>query len=153
MAQDPLMQRIQDNMREGPLANYRFLGNDHRDLADIIRDDHLLVTKLGVSHGAIAKRLKYFAMIAVDQLECATIVDGYKIRAQEHKGTVPCPFHDNHHCPKQIFTVTNLETGKSISWSALNIHLIERHSFYEGRGAPYRVDPAQVVRVLRVEES
>ena len=42
----------------------------------------------------------------------------------------------------------NVVTGKRITFSLLVPHMIERYGFYEGKGTPYRVDPAQALEVL-----
>jgi hypothetical protein len=44
--------------------------------------------------------------------------------------------------------LTNLRTGDEMVWTALNVHLIREHGFYEGRGSPFRIDPAQAKRAL-----
>jgi hypothetical protein len=46
--------------------------------------------------------------------------------------------------------VTHTQTGQSLRWSDLNIHLVEAHGFYEGEGAPFRIDPAALIRLIDV---
>lgn len=149
MKQNPNLQRIQGTMVNGPLAEYRFLGDDTRNLVDIINDDNMLIAELGASHAAIARRLKYFTEIGRAHLGCPVVVDDvFEVIAGDHKGFVPCPFGDNHNSSKCNVKVTNLQLNKAIHWSDLNIHMIEQHGFYEGKGARFRVEPNKVVEVL-----
>ena len=41
-----------------------------------------------------------------------------------------------------------LRLDRTLSFSELNIHLIEKHSFYAGEGSPYRIDPAAAAAIF-----
>lgn len=150
MKQGPNFRRIEENMREGLLATHQFLGEDQRTLADIIHQDQLVLEQLGLTNQDIAERMHYF----IDQLQWSTgsqLVDHkYRVEREEHKGSILCPFADNFQASKSITSVFNLELGKKVIWSDLNIHLIAAHGFYEGYGAPFRVDPAECADVLGI---
>ncbi len=49
------------------------------------------------------------------------------------------------------FRVTNLEGPGSVAGHGLAAHLIGTHGFFGGVGAPYRIEPAALVRVLGLE--
>lgn len=149
MKQSPALQRIQETMTFGSLAAHGFLGRDTRSLTDIINDDALTVDRLGLSHIQIADRMDYFTSHASKRFGEAISVDGvYRVIYEEHKGRLPCPFADNVAAAKSIISVTNTENQLSLRWSALNVHMIRAHGFYEGLGARFRVDPTQAARVL-----
>ena len=65
-------------------------------------------------------------------------------------GSQECPFHEIANNPRtgnREFSVKNLKTNESISFSALVIDLIGKHAFFEGN-TEYRVDPEKLCRVL-----
>lgn len=150
MKQGPNVKRIEENMRTGPLAAHQFLGNDTRTLADIILHDQLLLEPLGLTNQAIADRMRYFTEQAAKTGSC--VVDNkFRVEREEHKGSIICPFADNYQASKSITRVMNLKSGKEVAWSDLNIHLIAQHGFFEGDGAPFRVEPAEFAEVLEIK--
>jgi len=54
------------------------------------------------------------------------------------------------HAQKVNTTVCNLKSGKEITFTDLNIHLIAKHGFYEGRSAQFRLDPEQLIDTLEM---
>ncbi len=154
MRQNPKLQGIQMTMQAGVLAPYQFLGDDTRNIADIIHADNLTVTQLETTHATIVARMKYFAQSGKKSIGHEVVVDEcYRVVAEEHKGSVPCPFADNYQARKSVIHVTNLVLQRSVYYTDLNIHMIEEHQFYEGIGAPYRVDPRDVVEILNVRNN
>ncbi|MDI9484951.1 MAG: hypothetical protein QM372_05730 [Bacillota bacterium] len=152
MKQGPDLKRIEDNMRSGLLAAHQFLGTDLRTLADIIFQDRLLLEPLGLTARAIAERMRYFSEQA-EEGQGPKVVDGkFEVEREEHKGSILCPFADNVQASKSITRLKNLETGMSVIWSDLNIHLIEEHGFFEGHGAPFRIEPVEIAQVLEVQK-
>ena len=149
MKQSPELRIIQENMLTGSMAAYGFLGNDTRSLADILRDDDERISSLGLTHQGIADRLQFFYDEAKRALgNTARVENRYDVVMEEHKGGIPCPFRDNFTAPKAVISVTERKTGQTVVWSALNIHMIEAHGFYEGQGAKFRVEPSVVAEVL-----
>lgn len=139
-------------MRSGTLAAHQFLGSDLRSLTDIILHDRLLLEPLGLTNEDLAERMRYFTEQATES-QVPQVVDGkFEVEREEHKGSILCPFADNFQASKSIIRVRNLETDKSVVWSDLNIHLIEEHGFYEGYGAPFRIDPVEYAQVLEVQK-
>jgi len=45
-----------------------------------------------------------------------------------------------------------MDTGEEIRWTELQIHLIEAHGFYEGKGSVWRVSPSKLGRVLGLSD-
>ncbi|MCI0642304.1 MAG: hypothetical protein L0Y72_14760 [Gemmataceae bacterium] len=46
------------------------------------------------------------------------------------------------------FIVFTLANGKYVEYAELVPAMIERYGFYEGKGTPYRVEPAAIVEVF-----
>jgi hypothetical protein len=72
----------------------------------------------------------------------------YRIRSEEWKGSLICPWPHPGRYEKRITTCQRLDTNEQIEWSDLNIHLIDAHGFFEGRGSSFRLEPADLVRIL-----
>lgn len=153
MKQGPTLRRIEENMRSGPLAAHQFLGTDTRTLADIILYDQLLLEQLGLTNQAIYERMRYFTDKLVATTESQVIDNRFRVEREEHKGSILCPFADNYQASKSITRVLNMQSGQTVAWSDLNIHLIACHGFYEGYGAPFRIDPSEYAEVLEIPNS
>ncbi len=150
MKQGPSFKRIEENMRSGPLAAHQFLGTDARTLADIILHDQLLLEPLELTNESIAHRMQYFSDQAA-KMGPSVVDHKFRVEREEHKGSILCPFADNHQSSKSITRVVNMDLGKAVAWSDLNIHLIAHHGFFEGYGAPFRVEPSEYAEVLEIK--
>jgi hypothetical protein len=75
----------------------------------------------------------------------------FEVRVESVRGGLPCPFGHAGLYPKLNVAVRNLAHGGELLFTELNIHLIEAHGFYEGRGAAFRVDPDVLAQVLELE--
>ncbi len=149
MKQSPNLQDIQEAMKPGTLSAEGFLGTDNRSLTDILQADQQTVSRLGVTHQAIAAAMHRLTEAAKTGLGKPVELDGrYETTDDEFMGRLPCPFRDNFKAEKRITTVRHLATGQVMRWSDLNIHMIEAHGFYEGLGSQYRLDPATLVEFL-----
>lgn len=149
MKQSPELQQIQDNMRTGALAVYCFLGDDTRNLIDIISRDRQVLDQLGVTTEELAQRMEELARYGREKPGIPVVVDGiFQVTVEEHKGSIPCPFRDRYSAPKRDVTVINLHLEERVRWSDLNVHLLAAHGFFEGEGAPYRLEPEQLAKVL-----
>jgi hypothetical protein len=149
MRQPPLLKMVQDRMRPGLIARDGFLGTDRRQLLEILEEDQNAVAGLGLRHEQIAERMAYFTEAGKKGLGTTVTVDeNYEVRVQSVRGMLPCPWGHKGLCPKVNVFLTNLRTGDEMVWTALNVHLIREHGFYEGRGSPFRIDPAHAKRAL-----
>ena len=151
MKQSPELQHIQDNMQPGILSAEGFLGYDTRNLSDILAEDSSTVERLGITDKAIAERMRYFTEKGKSGLGNPVVVNQiFQVTVEDHRGFIPCPFSDNFSAEKRNTRVVNLITNRSVQWSDLNVHMIEKHGFYEGNGSFFRIEPAEVVEVLMV---
>lgn len=152
MKQSHLDDEIQDRMRPGIITRDGLLGSDRRKLRDILDADDANVRRLGLSHRVIAARMRALRDAGTAGLgEPITVLDHFEVRVDSVRGVLPCPFpHKDGLCHKEFITVHNLHSGEQITYTQMNIHLIEAHGFYEGRGASCRLEPATLARVLEI---
>lgn len=128
-----------------------FMGSDRRKLIEVLTDDQGTVHSLGLSHRAIARRLREITEQARGGWGDPVIVEGkFEVEVQEARGKIPCPWpHPGLYCKSHV-RLKKIETGETLVWSDLAIHLIEAHGFYQGRGSPYRLEPAELKRILEL---
>lgn len=151
MKQTSDMDLIQRNMRPGAITRAGLMGPDRRNLAEVLVDDDARVRRLGVTHCAIAARMRELRLAGAKGLgETIAVAPHFEVRVDSVRGRLPCPFiHKGLH-QKTNITVRNLRTGAETSYTDLHIHMIEAHGFYEGRGSEFRLDPEALVGVLEV---
>lgn len=152
MKQSPVYDRIEAAMRPGAITRDGFLGADTRRLSEILDADAGDVKRLGFSHQALAARMRALRDAAAAGLgEPIDVGEHLEVRVDAARGRLPCPFGDCGLHEKTFVVARNRRTGRELTYSDLNIHLIERHGFYEGLGAAFRVAPADIVAVLEPE--
>lgn len=153
MKQDPELGKIQNNMQPGSLSAEGFLGDDNRNLIDIINEDSQVVERYGSSHQEIALRLREMTRAAAKGLgRPVDFGDDYIVSSEDHRGRIPCPFRDRFYADKRNTVAENRRTGRRLLWTDLNIHMIEAHGFYEGRGSSFRLEPADLIEFLFPEK-
>jgi hypothetical protein len=151
MKQDPDWQQIQENMRPGVITLQGFLGQDGRDLVQIIDEDAAVVHRLALTHEAIAARMAELRDVGTRGLgEFIDVPPHFAVRVDSVRGRLRCPFGEPGLTPKTNITVKNLATGREITFTDLNIHCIREHGFYQGRGSVFRIDPAVVAEILEM---
>jgi len=154
MKQSAMDEAVQSQMRPGVLTRDGMLGDDRRKLGEILDADDAAVRRLGLTHACIAARMRELRDAGARGLGEPIRVAGHvEIRVDSARGQLPCPFRHEGMFRKEFVEVTNLKSGRQISFTALNMHLIETHGFYEGLGSPYRQDPETLARVLEIAAS
>jgi hypothetical protein len=142
---------IERSMAPGVLTGSGMLGDDRRKLTEILDADHAAVQRLGVTHAAIAARMRELRDAGARGLgQAIRVLERFEVRVDSARGTLPCPFRHEGMYAKEFVEVRNLASGEQVTFSELNLHMIEAHGFYEGVGAPFRQDPATLVRVLEI---
>ncbi len=137
--------------KPGQITRHGFLGHDTRHVHDIIREDVMTLNRLGVDVSQIAKILTKLSNAAQAALEARVHVDNFIAQASWGKGQLPCPFIHPGMYHKTLITVTRPDTGESVRFTPLHIHLIEDHSFFQGKGSPYRLEPVFLLQFLRLK--
>jgi len=149
MKETPMEMKIRNKMLPGNLTRDGFLGDDPRELNEIIADDERLLNKIGITAEEIADRLEYFFDEAYNSFEEEIIIDKtYKIKILSVRGKILCPFSHPVGFPKGMITFTNLKYNEILKWTPLNIHMIREHHFFEGRNSTHRLDPEICKKLL-----
>ena len=135
-------------MLPGVVTRDGFLGDDTRPLVDIIQVDEEAFGKLGLEWDVVAARLQYFREQADQGLGGAVAVDKlWLVRNIEARGNLPCPFGDKL-LGKATTVLTLQNSGEQITYSELSLHLLAEHHFLQGQGAPFRLEPVMLKKIL-----
>ena len=149
MKENPTEKKIRNNLKPGQLTISGFMGEDKRDYSEVIASDRVLLNKLGYDEKKISSRMQFFTDFAFESFDgTITWEDNYKIQYETFRGKLICPFAHSGVFRKGYITVTNLKKSISISWSPLNIHMIEEHCFFEGKGSEHRLDPQLLIETI-----
>ncbi|PID57215.1 hypothetical protein CSB45_08275 [candidate division KSB3 bacterium] len=151
MKQSPQDKQLYENFQPGKITKEGFLGNDRRQIHDIIEADERILSQLGVSREQIADRLQYFIEEGKKGIETPVELEGFITTVIWRRGMLPSPFGD----PKRLYhklvaTVVNTSQQKELTYTQLNVHMIRDHGFFEGKGSLYRLEPEEVVELLEL---
>ncbi len=152
MKQSPELSIAQKKMRPGVITLYGFLGPDERNLIDILSEDDGAVKRLGLSHERIGRRMEELRDQGKQGLgEFIKVKPYFQVRVEIERGKLPSPFGGPGLHRKTNTTVRNEARGEEITYSDLQIHLIIKNGFYQGKGSIFRLDPATLADVLEIE--
>lgn len=150
MKQSPELDAVQARMRPGELTLTGFLGEDTRKLVDILQADGEAVHSRGISHSQIADRLAGLAEAGRDIMEREVLVEGrYAVRVRDDRGLIPSPWGDGLFRKGDV-EMTDRRSGSVFRWNELTLHMVRAHGFYSGKGAAYRLGPAELIDVLEL---
>ncbi|HOD81536.1 MAG: hypothetical protein BWX88_00660 [Planctomycetes bacterium ADurb.Bin126] len=145
----PQERRIVERMVPGVLCLEGFLGSDPRSLSEIIETDRRALEDIGLDCQSVARRLEKVYEIAVANLErpvqVGTDLEAVHLSAM---GRIPCPWGGCGLWPKGDVVLTDRTTGRVYRFTALSMHLIGLHGFFQGRGHRYRLEPDEIARLL-----
>jgi hypothetical protein len=152
MKMSPEYKKAQDNMQPGVITADGFLGDESRNIVDIIEADEEEFSRLGLDWDEVVARLRHLLEEGRKGLgEPVTVDDNWIVTTSEARGHLASPFEDG------IFRKVNAEIrhapggkpdGTVLLVSDLSLHLIEKNHFLQGRGAPFRIEPETIKRVL-----
>lgn len=149
MKQPPNMQKLEEILRSSKLVAGGFMGTDRRSVSEIIDNDMFELAKLKITVEKIVGRMKDITNAAIPALSSWVQVDcEIETKVEEAKGLLSCPWPHPARFAKRVTYVRNMESGQSIKWADLNIHLIEQHNFFEGRGSSFRIEPKELVKII-----
>jgi len=145
----PHIQRLEEVLRSSKLVSGGFMGSDTRSVLNVVDADAAELTKLGFTAKAVAERMQEITDIAQGGLgNWVTIDENRQAVVEEAKGALVCPWPHPGKFAKRVTTVKLNKSGQTIHWADLNIHLIAEHSFFEGRGSAFRIEPEKLIRVI-----
>lgn len=149
MKQSPDSKKLEEALRSSKIVAGGFLGEDSRSVEEIINDDAATVQEMGYEAGQLAERMREITNEAKGYLGNSVVIgEKLEVVSEDYKGVIVCPWPHAGKFDKRITTVKRLDTGKTMRWTDLNIHLIERHGFFEGRGAAFRIEPAELIKII-----
>ena len=129
-----------------------FLGRDKRPLGEIIDADSSELAGLEVTHQQISNRMG-------EILDRAMSAMGREVRISadlkavwlDARGVVPCPWGACGRFDKGQVELTHLPSGRTLRFSPLSVHMIAEHGFFQGRGSPFRAEPADLCSILDIQ--
>jgi len=151
MKRSPVEEQILTNLGPSKFSGEGFLGEDNRSLEEIIASDLRVLEASGLTKEQLVEALCDVYNRAKEAFGAAIEVASDVTAAYyESRGRIPCPFRGHGTFEKGEVVLVNLSTDQSLSVTSLSIHLIERHDFFQGVGAPYRIDPKMAAEMLNL---
>lgn len=154
MKMTPEFRKAQENMQAGVITSAGFLGDDRRPLADIIAHDEETMRALDLDFEVLVERMRYLMEKGRAGLGEPVTVDGsWLVRADEARGHITSPFEDGIFRKDNISVDLLLEGkpgGERIIYSDLSLHLLEKYHFFQGKGSPFRLEPEEAKKVLKL---
>ncbi|MEJ5256750.1 MAG: hypothetical protein WHS64_00715 [Fervidobacterium sp.] len=147
MKMTPKYIRAQENMKPGKITADGFLGDDDRNIVDIIAADEEEFQFLGLDFVEVAKLMRKLMKEGLKGLGEPISFEKWEIRVDEARGFLACPFQDGIF-RKRVAVVRNMNNNTEIMYSDLSIHLLAAHHFLQGKGAKFRLEPAIIKAVL-----
>jgi hypothetical protein len=152
MKMSPEYRRAQENMQPGVITADGFLGDDTRNIVDIIEADEEEFSRLGMDFDDVVATLRHLLEEGRKGLdEPVTVDDKWIVTTTEARGHLASPFEDGIF-RKVNATIQRAPAGKpegpTILVSDLSLHLMEKNHFLQGKGAPFRLEPHRIKEVL-----
>jgi len=149
MKESPQAKKLEEILRSSKLVSGGFMGDDPRSLSEIISADAAELSRLGKTADEVAARMQEITDKAIAVLGNWVKIDQYReAKVDEAKGTLVCPWPHPGRFAKRVTTLKLIESGETMFWSDLNIHLIVEHGFFEGYGSAFRIEPAKLVSTI-----
>jgi len=153
MKKSPQEKKLERLLQASKFSGCGFLGNDKRNLWEIIDEDASELAKAGKTPEQVAKRMRQLTDIGKKGLgDWVDAGHGLHVSVDDNRGMVPCPWPHHVRCLKRITMVKHVPTGSEMRWSDLNVHLVEQHAFFEGKGSRFRIEPRLLISVIFAEE-
>lgn len=127
-----------------------FLGSDTRTVDEIIADDVAALAECGCTTADVATSLRRI----FDRAEAAlgdpvSITDDVVATHYEARGKIPSPFRGEGLFQKGEVEIRIASKSVTLHITRLSINLIEKHSFFQGRGSRYRIEPEIAERLVQ----
>lgn len=150
MAEPPGDKNLEEVLRSSQMVAGGFMGTDRRHPLEVIEEDIAELAKMKLSPHVLAKRMRELSEIAKPQL--GNWIDDptgkFMVKSDDYNGSLVCPWPHPGRYQKRITTVRSKKDGRTVSWTDLNMHMIEAHGFFEGKGAFFRIDPLEIAQIL-----
>lgn len=153
MKQNPKQEQTRANLHASKLAKEGFLGDDTRPLEDILAADALTLERLGLTAGQLAEAMRALTALGLKGMGAPIDTRDFTLTVEEYMGKMACPFRDGRRAAKRNTLAVRKDSGESMAWTDVSIHLIEAHGFFQGEGSTYRLEPEALARFLGLEPS
>ncbi len=123
-----------------------FLGEDPRSPEEIVTVDARALERAGTDRETVARALGEIFDRAREALGAEIeIMPGVRARYYESRGRIPSPFRGEGAFEKGEVAVRGFPGYGEMILTRLSIHLIKTHSFFQGKGQRYRIEPEAAV--------
>ena len=143
-------------MGPGTITAQGFLGNDSRPPEEIIADDEREFARLGLDFETVANGLEALKIEGEKGLGEPITAGKLLIQTGDARGMLPCPYGDGLHHKNAVSARLADQPAEScvegedmLVFSDLSIHLLRAHHFCQGRGSPFRLEPALIASLLK----
>ncbi len=149
MKKSPQQRKLERLLRSSKFSASGFMGNDRRNLWEIIDQDAAVIARRGKTMEEVAARMQHLTDLAKQGLgDWIQITKNVHVSIDDSRGMIPCPWPHRVRCLKRITTARHLPSDRVVRWSDLNIHLIKEHGFFEGKGSQFRIEPDQLIDII-----
>jgi len=150
MKQTPEEKAVLENLQPGKITKDGLIGNDERNLSEIIETDLREVAKIGLDLEQAVEKLQEFIEIGKSGLESPVDIGDYVVDVQWRRGMIPCPYKDPPLIYKISVVVFKKKTQEELKYTQLSLHLIKKHQFFGGKGSLYRLEPKRLKEFLEL---
>jgi hypothetical protein len=149
MKQSPSDASLRRDLEPSRFSAGGFLGRDPRSPEEIVAEDLRTLERAGVTLERLVEALRSAFAAGKAGLGAEVEVGQNRVAIyHESMGRIPSPFRGEGVFEKGEVTVVNRTTNDMLALTALGIHLIDRHAFFQGIGSRYRIDPLRAIAVL-----
>jgi len=149
MKKTPENEKLEETLHSGRISAGGFISADKRSLDEIIAADLAELNHCGKTAKQIAARMTQITETAKAALgNWVKIDDNIEASVEHYQGRIICPWPHTGTYPKRITTIRKIGTNEKLIYSDLNIHLIQEHNFFEGKGAIFRIEPEEIVKMI-----
>jgi len=149
MKKSPQQEKFEKMLDASKFSACGFMGRDTRTIWEIIDADTAKLEKLGITKEKIAARMQEITVHGIRGIgDWIAVSDTIRAMVDDTRGKIPCPWAHGIRCLKRITTIERIDTGQTLRWSDLSIHLILAHGFFQGKGSPFRLEPEDLVNAL-----
>jgi hypothetical protein len=150
MKQNPKDEALRENLEAGKLSKEGFLGDDDRQIEQIVEDDAIQLAEVNLNAQEVADAMRALTRLGLEGQGQEVNTKEFKLVVEEYMGYMSCPYRDNRRAAKRSTRATLKSSGETMTWTDMGIHLIQAHGFFQGKGSPYRLEPLKLAAFLQL---
>ena len=142
MKRAPQETKVIQNLAPSKFSGVGFMGNDSRDVEEVISADARTLERLGTDSLSVAGKLQIIFDLASAELgDELKLSENLTVQYLACRGRIPSPFPGEGSFEKNMVLVQSDDKSIHFYITPLSIHLIKKHGFFQGRGSPFRIEP------------